>query len=164
MKNLMYCLLALTTFTFFSCQKDNLPAKTKNLVGIWEVDSFNYIQGQDDVQNPDISIAETGDGTPFRLELNDDDTFTAFGDKIILIGTYTAKRLKGEYADGEKFRHGDLAFSFDPAAGTYPICDGALVSLLREVDEFTFNGKDLTIYSKPAADEAWSKSVIFEKR
>lgn len=166
MKNLMYCLLALTTLTFFSCQKDTdyLPAKTKNLLGNWETVRFSYIEGQEDIRHPEVSVAEASDGTPFRIEMNEDETFQAFGEGIALTGTYTAERLKGNYASGEKFRHGDLAFSFTTPNGNHSVSDNAFITLLRDIDGFIFNGEDLSIYNSPGAGGGWSKSATFEKK
>ena len=166
MKNLMYCLLALTTLTFFSCQKDTdyLPAKTKNLIGDWEVDRFSYIEGQDDIRHPEVSVAEASNGIPFRIEINKDETFQAFGEGIALIGTYTAKRLKGEYANGKEFRHGDLEFNFSTPIGNHSDSDNAFITLLKKTDTFIFNGVDLTIHSSPAATGGWSRTATFEKQ
>ena len=76
-----------------------------------------------------------------------------------------AKRSKGEYVNGKKIRHGgDLELSFTVPSGTYLVCDGVFVTLLREIDGFIFNGEDLTIFSHPAAGEGWSKSATFEKK
>lgn len=162
----MYCLLALTTLTFFSCQKDTdvLTAKTKNLIGNWEIDQLRYIEGQEDVRHPEVSVAETSDGTPFRIEINKNKTFKAFGDGIFLTGTYTAKRAKGEYYSGKKFRHGYIELDFDTPSENYSASDHAFITILRKIDGYIFNGEDLTIYSSFKVGEGWTTSITFEKR
>lgn len=162
----MYCLLALTTLTFFSCQKDtdNLPADTKNLIGTWETPFFNYIEGQEDIRIPEATLVETEDGTPFRLEINDNNTFQATGDGVVIAGTYTAERAKGKYGDGTKFNHGDLSFNFITPNEDISTTDSLYIVLLKEIDTYNFNGESLTISSNPGVDGGWSKVVLFEKR